>query len=120
MGVRLEAKDAKDVVAILEDHELGDSDTKEMLNIDYLANLCSREWGLYKSVISSIEKVRQVIEDDVLVQCVGMEATEMVRKLDEIRASIVSSKKGLGWRARSILGPRVKWYNEVEKGAGEA
>ena len=119
MGLRLEAKDAKDVVAILEDHELGHNDSKEILNVDYLSNLCSHEWGLFKSVMYSLEKVRQVIQDDVSVQCVGMEATEMVHKLDEMRGSIISSKKGLRWRARGMLGARVKWYNEVVKGVGE-
>lgn len=120
MGVRLEAKDARDVVAILEDHELGRTDSKETLNIDYLSNLCSHDWGLCESVLCSMEKVRHVIEDDVSVQCVGMEAVEMLHKLDEIRTSIMSSRKGLRWKARGMLGTRVKWYNDVEKGAGEA
>jgi peroxiredoxin (alkyl hydroperoxide reductase subunit C) len=120
MGVRLEVKDAKDVVAILEDHDLGHCDGKEVLNVDYMSELCSREWGVCKSVIYSLENVRQFIEDDVLVQCVGMEATELARKLDEIRVSVISRKKGLRWKVRGIIGERAKWYNEVEKGVSEA
>lgn len=120
MGGRLEVKDAKDLVAILEDHDLGHSDDKEILNVDYMADLCAREWGLYKTVTGSLQKVRQFIEDDVSVQCIGMEATELVRKVDAIRDSLISRKKGLRWSARSLLGERVKWYEEVEAGANEA
>jgi peroxiredoxin (alkyl hydroperoxide reductase subunit C) len=120
MGVRLEVKDAKDVVAILEDHELGHTDGREILNIEHVSELCSREWGLCKSVIYSLDNVRQFIEDGMSVQCVGTEATELVRKLDEIRVSVVSKKKAFRWKVRAMLGDRVKWYNEVEKGASEA
>ena len=113
MEGRMESKDAKDIVAILEDHELGHRDDKETLNLDYMAEICCREWGLYETVIGNLQKVRQFIKDDVSVQCIGMEATEMVQKVDAIHDSLVFTKKGFGWRARAILGKRLKWYDEV-------
>lgn len=119
MEGRMEAKDAKDTVAILEDHDLGHRDDKETLNIDYMADLCCREWGLYETVIGNLQRVRRFIEDDVSVQCVGAEATELVRKLDAISDSLISRKKGLRWRARAILGERLKWYEEVSQGTNE-
>ena len=69
---RIEVKDVKDIVAILEDHDLGHSDDKETLNVDYMADLCSREWGLYKTVTGTLQKIRQFIEDNVSVQCIGI------------------------------------------------
>lgn len=62
---KLEEKDAKDIVAILEDHELGRSDDREIINLDYLAGLCSQDWGLYKTIMESIEKIRKNIRKDV-------------------------------------------------------
>jgi len=114
MEGKIEARDAKDIVAILEEHELGHDDAKEILNLDYLAHLCSQDWGLYKTVTASLEKIRRVIESDVSVQCVGMEAAELMRKVDAIRDSLTSRRKGLRWRVRSLLGERVKWYTVVE------
>jgi hypothetical protein len=90
------------------------------VNVDYIADLCSREWGLFKSVTSSLENIRQIIEEGVSVQCVGMEASEFVQKLDAIRGSLISRKKWFRWRARSLLGEKMKWYKEVEAGLGEA
>jgi hypothetical protein len=78
-----------------------------------MAEICCREWGLYETVTSNLQKVRQFIKDDVSVQCIGMEATEMVQKVDAIRDSLASREKGFGWRARAMLGKRVKWYDEV-------
>jgi len=113
MEGRVEARDEKDIVALLEDHDLGLEDSKEMLNVKYLADLCSRDWGLFRTVTGNLQKVRKVIEDDVSIQCVGMEAEELIRKVDAIQASLTSSRKGLRWRARKILGERVKWYKDV-------
>ena len=38
--VKVTEKDAKDIVAILEDHELGSMDDREVPNIEYLAVRC--------------------------------------------------------------------------------
>jgi peroxiredoxin (alkyl hydroperoxide reductase subunit C) len=120
MEGRVETRDEKDIVAVLEDHDLGLEDGKEMLNVKYLADLCSRDWGLFRTVTGNLQKIRHVIEDDVSVQCVGMEADELIRKVDLIQASLNSSRKGLRWRARKILGERVKWYRDVEVDEEEA
>ena len=119
MGEKVEPKDAKDIVAILEDHEVGHSDEKEVLNVDYLADLCSQNWGLHKTLTRSLEKVTQLIMNDASVQCIGMEANELLARIDVIREAIVSKKKGLKWRVRDLVGERVKWYDEVEIGEGE-
>jgi peroxiredoxin (alkyl hydroperoxide reductase subunit C) len=113
MEERMETKDTKDIVAILEDHELGHRDDNETLNVDYMADVCSRQWGLYESVTCNLQKVRQFIEEDLSVQCVGMEATELVRKVDAISESLISKRKALRWRLRVIVGRRLKWYEDV-------
>ena len=116
-NVELETKDAKDVVAILEDHELGHSDDRETINLDYLANLCSRNWGLHRTITDSLDKIRRFIDQDAPSAAV---AEDLTRKIEAIRSSLMTKKKGLRWRARSVIGERVKWYKEVEVGQAEA
>lgn len=113
----LEEKDAKDIVAILEDHCLGHGDDRETINLDYIADLCSQDWGLYKTIMESIEKIGEFIEKDS-AGVAGSDA--LTHKLETIRSSLVSRKKGLRWRARRLIGERVKWYEQVEAGEGEA
>jgi len=115
--VKLETKDAKDVVAILEDHELGDTDDRETINLVYLANLCSRNWSLYRTIMDSLDKIERFIDQDV-PSTVGAE--RLAQKIETIRSFLMTKKKGLRWTARSLIGERVKWYKEVEAGQGEA
>jgi hypothetical protein len=49
-----------------------------------------------------------------------MEASELALKLAAIHESLISKKKKLRWKARNLLGERVKWYEEIETGEGEA
>jgi hypothetical protein len=59
------------------------------------------------------------IGDGMSARCIGMEASELMLKLDRIRDSLISEKKGLRWRTRNIFGERVKWYQEIEQGVDE-
>lgn len=114
---RFEAKDFRDVVVILEDHELGHSDDRETINLDYLGNLCSRDWGLYRSVTDNIDRIREFIGQDAP----GITRPEdLTQKVETIRGSLMTARKQPRWIARSITGDKVKWYNEVEVVQGEA
>ena len=114
---RFEAKDARDVVVILEDHELGHSDVRDTINLDYIGNVCSRNWGLYKTVIDNIDRLREVIGQDAL-DITWSEG--LAQKIYTIRETLATTRKEPSWIARSIIGDKVKWYNEVEVGEGEA
>jgi hypothetical protein len=116
-NVKLETKDAYDVVAILEDHELGHSDDRETINLDYLANLCSRNWGLHRTILESLDKIKRFICQDA-PSTPGAE--HLTQKIETIRSLLMTKKKGLRWTARSLIGERIKWYKEVEAGQGEA
>jgi hypothetical protein len=114
---RFEAKDFRDVVVILEDHELGHSDDRETINLDYLGNLCSRDWCLYRSVMGNIDRIREFTGQDAS----GITRPEdLTQKVETIRGSLMTTRKQPRWIARSITGDKVKWYNEVEVGQGEA
>jgi hypothetical protein len=87
------------------------------MNLDYLANLCSRNWGLHRTITDSLDKIRVFIDQDS-PSVAGAE--ELTQKIEAIRSSLMTRKKGFKWRARSLIGERVKWYEEVEAGQGEA
>jgi len=113
---RFEAKDATDVVAILEDHELGHGDDRETINLDYLGDLCSRDWGLYRSVMDNIDRVEEFVRQDLPI-ITSPEA--LTQKAETLRGTLVTTRKEPRWIARSIIGDKVQWYNEVEAGQGE-
>jgi hypothetical protein len=115
-NVKLTEKDERDIVAIVEDHEIGRSDEKEIINIDYVARLCARDWGLYKTIIDNIGRIARFQESD---RAIALEKEKLVGKLEVIQEAIKTAPKKFRWKLRSILGERLRWYNEVELGEGE-
>ena len=115
--VRLAEKDVKDIIAVLEDHQIGRRDGREILNLDYLAERCSSDWGLHRTISDNLDKMNQFIQ--IIVPSSG-EREELAAKLDAIRTSLKEAKKGIRWRIRNIIGRRMKWYEKVEVGEGEA
>jgi hypothetical protein len=114
---RLGEKDVKDIIAILEDHELGRKDDREILNIGYVAKMCASDWGLYKTVTDNLRKMSGFIDQTVQDSA---ERTELAAKLGVIRRSVEEAKKGMKWRIRGLVGERIRWYEPVELGEGEA
>jgi hypothetical protein len=115
--VKLARKDVKDIIAILEDNELGHKDDRETLNIDYMGELCASDWGLYKTITENLRKMNGLIDQTVPDL---RERRELAAKLDAIRSSIEEAKKGIRWRIRGLIGERRRWYEPVEVGEGEA
>lgn len=112
--VKLNEKDVKDIVAILEDHELGYFNDHETLNIAYVAQLCSRDWGLHKTVTDNIRKI------DNVTGMLGIEETgNLKEKLNTILYALTTTEKVLKWRIRNLIGERVKWYDDIEAGEDE-
>lgn len=114
--VQFAEKDARDIIAISEDHELGHSDERETLNLDYVVRLCSKDWGLYTTITRNIVTINELIAQEASGLAAGK---DLVKRLGAIRDALMAGKKGLRWRFRSLIGERVRWYREVETGQGE-
>ncbi len=108
---KLNEKDFRDIVTMIKDLDLGNMDSPATVNQTYIANLCAKEWGLYKDVLTSIERTLDFLphyslprDDDVSVR----------KKLDSLRTTIVQEPKTVRWKLRALLGERIPWRREVE------
>lgn len=113
---RLTEKDVMDVITILEDHGIGHEDGQEILNVEYIAKLCSNDWGLHKTVTDNLHKMTEAIEKKSFE---AIEKKDLTLKIEAIQNAIKIKKKALLWRLRGSLGEKVKWYQDVESGEGE-
>lgn len=113
--VQMNEKDVRDVCALLLDHPLGDKDA-EMLNEQRIASLCAEDWGLWRTVGLSLEKVQEVSQGFGL----GEELQQMVvRQVTTLREAIEAAPKSTRWKMRARVGDRVPWYElpeEVRRG----
>ncbi|MFQ6000674.1 MAG: hypothetical protein ACE5LG_03300, partial [Anaerolineae bacterium] len=109
--VQLNEKDIKDTYALIEDHEIGETDDREVINSQRIARLCGDDWGWYKTVTMNIEKV-VALADDYLE---GEESELVTGRLQRLRQIIEEAPKSMKWRMRARIGEKVRWYDLPEE-----
>lgn len=114
--VKLNAKDHNDLYALLLTHDVSDSDD-EAINAQRIAELCGKDWGLYRTFKLNLERLNEDLATvDLSEEDRDVIATRLQRLDDEIEAAPKSAK----WKMRAKVGDRVRWYedpDEVGKGA---
>jgi hypothetical protein len=111
--VELNRKDALDLLALLLDHEAGPGD-EEMINVDLIANLCAKDWGLYTTVSMTIQKLHTLLGEGE-IELEEAEAQTIKRRLITIQKAMDDAPKTMAWKMRARIGTRVRWYEEVEE-----
>jgi hypothetical protein len=103
-------KDVIDTIMLLLEHPLGSTDD-ETINVDHVAALCARDWGLWRTTTMNLDNVRRLADSYA-----GLTDEEKGRVSDQVEAALArigDEAKSLGWRLRSKVGDRKKWYRDV-------
>ena len=58
--VEITEREYRDVISLVHDHEVGDSDGPETINGQYLSKLCAEDWGIYKTLTINISNAAAV------------------------------------------------------------
>jgi hypothetical protein len=110
--VQINEKDIIDTIMLLLEHPLGEQDN-ETINIKRVAELCSNDWGLWRTSSMNLEKVRQLAQG--YEQLTGEDKEMLDSKVKAALKRIDQEPKSLAWRLRARVGDRVKWYKEVDE-----
>jgi len=110
--IQINEKDYKDILSLFLDHALSEDDSdKEKINAAYLASLCARDWGIWRTLTRNLEWTR----DFVLKLDLEPDRKETaVSRINGLLARIEREPKSMGWKMRSRIGERVIWYDEPE------
>jgi hypothetical protein len=111
--VELNRKDAFDMISLLLNNDLGE-ERAGMIGLERIASLCAEDWGLYKTTSMNLQRV----EEMVLTHDLGFTAEEqelVAHRIRRIAAALEAVPKSMAWKARSLVGTRVRWYAEVEE-----
>jgi hypothetical protein len=111
--VELNRKDVLDLLALILDHETGPGD-HETINVDLIANLCAKDWGLYTTISMTIQKLHTFL-DEGEVDLDETEAQTIKKRLIVMQKAMDDAPKTLAWKMRAKVGTRVRWYEEVEE-----
>ena len=112
--IQTNEKDFGDMICLLLDHEVGDTDLRDVVNGEYLARLCSEDWGIYKTFTMKLAMLGVVVESWDLKQ---PEKELVAKRIGKLSAAIEEAPKSLAWRMRAALGERVRWYELPEEDA---
>jgi hypothetical protein len=107
--VEANPKDITDLFTLFSDHPIGDQDG-EMINGRYIAQLTSGNWGLYRTIQLSLDRV---IERAVAIPQIGPYVIES--QVRTLRAMIETEPKSIKWKLRAQVGDRVTWYELPEE-----
>lgn len=110
--VQINEKDIIDTIMLLLEHPLGDKD-HEIINIKYVAGLCSNDWGLWRTTTMNLDKVRRLAHG--YTQLTAEQKEKIDSQVKTALARIEHEPKSLAWRLRARVGDRVKWYRDVDE-----
>ena len=108
----LNHKDAADTSMLLADHELADHDGAGVLNLSYVAELCSSDWGLYTTVTDNLAKTLSLL-DGILPE--GTPRRQVQERAQRLVAELEAAPKSGGWRRRDKIGRRKRWYQTPDE-----
>jgi len=110
--IEINEKDYKDVICLFLDHPISEKDDREALNAAYIAGLCARDWGIWRTITRNLQWVREFVpklemEDD--------KKQLIVSRIDALLARIEKEPKGMGWRMRARIGDKMVWYDTPDR-----
>jgi hypothetical protein len=109
--VEIEERDYKDIVCIILDHELASSEAEETINKEYIADICSDDWGIYRTLTQNLEKTQAYLQH-LNLENSKKEAAEA--KMKSLAATIEQAPKSMKWKTRSLIGDKMSWYELPE------
>jgi hypothetical protein len=109
--VELTERDQRDIYNLSYHHQLSDGDGSG-IEADYIAGLCAKDWGLWRTCKATIERCLANLASYSLPE----EATRVISdRLRTLWQRIEAAPKTARWKLRSRVGDRVRWYDEPEE-----
>jgi hypothetical protein len=107
--VETNEKDYLDLCAIFADHQLSEDDSG--VNSAYIAELAASDWGLWRTLGMVAERAERFA-----LELPGFQAGEVVaERLRRLREKLDRVPKTRGWKLRSRIGDRKRWYELPEE-----
>jgi len=110
--VNMNEKDIKDTIILLRAHEIGTSDDN-VINEEAIGARLLTDWGFYYTATNNLKMVEQSMKHYPVLQAEDVQV--VTQRLEALLCYLDESPKSLKWKARSVIGTKVKWYNEVDE-----
>ena len=112
--VEINEKDIRDLIAVLNDHDVVDqpsSGDKEVIDAGYVSSLCADEWGLCKTISLTLRKLLTFLQKYELEPG----AKEIVEtRIGKLLHAVETVPKSFKWKLRDKVGEKKRWYDLPE------
>ena len=112
--VEATANDQSDLYSLLVQYEVA-AGAGTGIDASFVAGLCARDWGLWRTCTGSIERLLANLESSPLDPG---EAGLVRQRLERLRDGLEAEPKTMKWRLRSQVGDKVRWYQQPEEEDG--
>jgi hypothetical protein len=112
--VEATANDQSDLYSLLVQYEVG-AGAGAGIDASFVAGLCARDWGLWRTCTGSIERLLSNLDSSPLDPG---EAGLVQQRLERLRDGLEAEPKTMKWRLRSQVGDKVRWYQQPEEEDG--
>ncbi|HEX7313626.1 MAG TPA: hypothetical protein VF297_06880 [Pyrinomonadaceae bacterium] len=109
--VEITEKDVQDMLTLLVEHDVGERDEPDVLNVNYMAELLAADWGFYQTVSNNLSVLASFLTSCGWLH-VSSKAT-IAGRIETLEKAIETKDKTLGWKLRSKVGKRIIWYKQV-------
>jgi hypothetical protein len=111
--VEATANDQSDLYSLLVQYEVFAGSGS--LDGSFVAGLCAKDWGLWRTCVGSIDRLLANLESSPLDPG---EAARVQARLEALRGCLEAAPKTMKWRLRSQVGDKVRWYQQPEEEQG--
>ena len=111
--VKLNAKDVKDTIVLLLEHEVTEKDhNKETIDLAPILQKVSTDWGYYYTFTTNLGKIQNYLNEVDMLS--DQEKATVNERITAMLTAFENAPKSLAWKLRARVGPKKKWYMEVE------
>jgi len=112
--VQLNEKDFIDTIMLLREHAIDEKgNTPKTIDAAYIAKLVGSEWGFYYTVTTNLGKVQSRLAQ--YGQLNAEDRDDITTKIGVLSKRIEAEPKSFSWKMRAKVGPKSKWYRDVEE-----
>jgi hypothetical protein len=99
-------KDILDTIALFTDYDVVDNE--QGINAAYIAGLVSNDWGFQHTLELNLKKVEAYAQEHGFPDTIS-------GRIDALLAAMDAHPKSLSWKARALVGERMRWYELPEE-----
>jgi len=110
--VEITEREYRDIISLIHDHEIADSNDPEVINGQYVAQLSADDWGVYKTfsinltnILNALPQYKLDPESDATVQ----------KRIRDLQSRMDNAPKSTKWKLRARIGEKKQWYELPER-----